>query len=191
MGMLRKRKLRWKRPFGLRSWFIQSKQPTAALSEMILHKANKPTGRPALGLGLALTNWITVQSSFYNSKRAADKDNRQQSWSQSNSWDLISGRLNFHLNQIRWLTDTVRKQENVWNFVAAWEIPLHCNQYFNTAVQCLALSLCEVSGSCFLFVTTTNASLNFQEYVRPPPFPHPPFLLHLDKSPSWPILTAF
>lgn len=46
---------------------------------MILHKANKPPGCPTLGLGLALTNWITVQSSFYNAKRAADKDNRQQS----------------------------------------------------------------------------------------------------------------
>lgn len=78
--------------------FIQSMRPTAALSEAILHKPNKPTGCPALGLGLDLTNWITAQSSFYNAKQAADKDNRQQSSSQIDSWDLIS--LLFYLNQI-------------------------------------------------------------------------------------------
>lgn len=109
----------------------------------------KPTN--GLGLGPALTNWITVQSSLYNAKRAADKDNRQQSRSQTTSWDLISGRLHFHLNQIRWLSDKVQKEENLWSFIAAWEIHLHCGQCFNTVVKCSALSLYEVSSSRVLF----------------------------------------
>lgn len=100
-------------PFGLRSWFIQWKPANAALSEAIFHEDNEPTGCPTLGLGLALTNWITVQSSFNKTKRAADKNNRQQSWSQTNSRDLIRGRRNFHLNQIRWVTDKSQKKGNV------------------------------------------------------------------------------
>lgn len=58
------------------SWFIQSQQATAALSETILHKPNKLSDWPTFGLGLDLTNWIMAQSSFYNAKQTADKDNR-------------------------------------------------------------------------------------------------------------------
>lgn len=51
---------------------------TAALSETILHKPNKVSDRPTFGLVLDLTNWIMAQSSFYNAKQTADKDNRQR-----------------------------------------------------------------------------------------------------------------
>lgn len=68
----------WEHPFRHWGWFIQSQQLSAVLSEAVLHKPNKLSDWPTFGPGLDLTNWIMTQSSFYNAKLIADKDNRQR-----------------------------------------------------------------------------------------------------------------